>query len=237
MKLSHKFSLLLLLLVSASSEAHIRLVAPIGRMGASDSAKFIQPNATNPTAADNPGVCATFNTPMATRLQYTAGQALNITLTETINHPGRFLVQFSPDSVNGFWLAANQLANVADTQSGGNRSINVVIPSTPCTNCMLRVLQQMDDQPGEFYVHCFDITITAAVVTPPTGGGSSSGGPTTTAQSTSNVTSQPKFGGGCGLVKNQDQNGPGGPGFLFLLLLPGLTYLILRKFEKRCQVS
>lgn len=237
MKLILNFSLFLILIVSVSTEAHIRLNNPVGRMGASDAAKFIQPNAANPTVPDSPGVCANFNTPMAARLQYTAGQVLNFALTETINHPGRFIVQFSPDSVNGFWVAANQLANVADTMSGGNRSINVVIPATPCTNCMLRVLQQMDDQPSEFYVHCFDIAITAAVTPPPGGGSSSSSGGTSTSQSTSNVTSQPKFGGGCGLVKNQDHNGPGGSGFLFLLLLPGMMYLVLRKFEKRCSLS
>ena len=224
------------LIVSFSAEAHIKLNAPLGRMGTKDDAKFTQPNAANPTVPDNPGVCAAYNTVLPARLQYTPGQALNISITETIHHPGFFLVQFSPDSVNGFWNAANQLANVANGATVGNRSINVVIPTTPCTNCMLRVLQQMDDQPGQFYVHCLDIKIAAAVVTPPPGGGSSSGG-TSTSQSTSNVTSQPKFGGGCGLVKNQDHNGPGGSGFLFLFLLPGMLYLVLRKFEKRCSLS
>lgn len=237
MKLIQNFSLFLLLVVSISAEAHIRLNNPVGRMGASDAAKFIQPNPANPTVADSPGVCANFNTPMAARLQYTAGQVLNFSLTETINHPGSFIVQFSPDSVNGFWLAANQLANVADTMSGGNRSINVVIPSTPCTNCMLRVLQLMSDQPNEFYVHCFDIAITAAVTPPPPPPGGSSSGGTSTSQSTSNVTSQPKFGGGCGLVKSDDHNGPGGSGFWLLFLLPGMMYLVLRKFEKRCSLS
>ncbi len=238
MKLIQKFSLFILLVASVSAEAHIKLNSPIGRMGVKDDAKFTQPNAANPTVADTPGVCATYNTVMPVRLAYTAGQTLNIGITESINHPGRFIVQFSPDSVNGFWLAANQLVNVADAQTGGDRQLSVKIPTTPCTNCMLRVLQQMDDQPGQFYVHCLDITISsAAVVTPPpTTGGSSSGG-TSTTKSTSNVTSQPKFGGGCGLVKNQDHNGPGGSGFLFLFLLPGLMYLVLRKFEKRCSLS
>lgn len=238
MKLIQNFSLFLIFVASVSAEAHIRLNNPVGRMGASDAAKFIQPNPANPTVPDSPGVCANFNTPMAARLQYTAGQVLNFALTETINHPGSFIVQFSPDSVNGFWLPANQLANVADTMNGGTRSINVVIPATPCTNCMLRVLQLMSDQPNEFYVHCFDIAITAAVTPPPpTGGSSSSSGGTSTSQSTSNVTSQPKFGGGCGLVKDHDPNGPGGSGFLFLFLLPGMMYLVLRKFEKRCSLS
>ncbi len=235
MKLLKYFSTFLFLIVSISAEAHIRLNAPLGRMGTRDDAKFTQPNAANPTVPDNPGVCAAYNTVMPARLQYTAGQTVNIAIAETINHPGRFIVQFSPDSVNGFWNAANQLANVADDpQSVGTRSINVVVPSTPCTNCMLRVLQQMDDQPGQFYVHCLDITIAAADGTPPP---PVVAGPPATAQSTSNVTSPPKFGGGCGLVKNQDHNGPGGSGFLFLFLLPGMIYLVLRKFEKRCSLS
>ena len=237
MKLLINFTIFLLFAASVSVEAHIKLNSPTGRMGTRDDAKFTQANAANPTVADNPGVCAAYTTVMPTRLAYTPGQNLNIGITETINHPGRFIVQFSPDSVNGFWSAGNQLLNVADGQSGGDRLLTVKIPTTPCTNCMLRVLQQMDDQPGQFYVHCFDITISAAVVTPPGGGGSSSGGGTSTSQSTSTVTSAPKFGGGCGLVKNQDHNDPGGSGFLFLLLLPGLVYLVLRKFEKRCSVS
>lgn len=221
-------SFLLVVLFSLASEAHIRLISPTGRMGNRDDAKFTQASPANPVA-DQPGPCSTYTTPMTTRLQYTAGQSININLVETINHPGRFIVQFSPTGPSGFWQPQNQLANVVDTQSGGARTISVKFPNTPCETCMMRVLQQMDDQQGEFYVHCFDIKLAAAAVVTPTAE------PVKSLDSTLNSAEQPKFGGGCGLVSTKTP--PNGPSFFILLfgflLMPLLSYWFFRKFSWR----
>lgn len=224
-------SVIYLLLFSFFADAHIRMTSPIGRMNTRDDVKFTNPNPTAQTVPDNPGPCSTFTTPMTTRLQYVAGQTINVSFSETINHPGRFIVQFSPGGGQGFWSPANQLANVADTQSGGVRTLPVRLPTTPCDTCMMRVLQQMDDQPGEFYVQCFDITLTAPAPgqAPP-----SDPQPVVTLESNADTTSQTKFGGGCAMVKSIDKPGP--PNYLgmLLLLIPVLTFYYLKRRSLKC---
>lgn len=228
-KLFYVTTMMFLLFLSVIVEAHIRLISPIGRMASRDDAKFTQTNPANP-GPDVPGPCSNYTTPMATRLQYTAGQSININLVETINHPGRFIIQFSPSGNTGFWQSQNQLANVVDTQSGGARTIPIKFPNTPCENCMMRVLQQMDDQPGEFYVHCYDIKLNAApaAAAPPT--------ESVTKLDAVSSAEQPKFGGGCGLISTT-QTKPNDPNYflmLFLfLLIPGLSYFYFRRFSWR----
>jgi hypothetical protein len=232
MKLLNLTTLVSLVLISFISEGHIKMTSPVGRMGARDDAKFTQFNPANPTVADNPGPCGTYTTPMSTRLQYVAGQTINVGLSETINHPGRFIVQFSPGGGQGFWNTANQLANVPDTQVRGTRSLTVKLPDTTCDTCMMRVLQQMDDQPGEFYVHCFDITLTAANA-PPTQG---SGNPqqVSAQESNSSVAEQPKFGGGCGTISSNDRQDPPNYLAMLLMMLPILVYFKLRRRSLPC---
>lgn len=198
---------LLSVFTTAPSDAHIR-ISPTGRMGTNDAVKFIQNNKANPTVPDNPGPCQRFTTRMATPLSVNPGSTFTFTLTETINHPGRFYVQFSPGGDTGFWSPANGLALVQDTQSNGVTTIPVTIPNMPgCSTCTLRVLQEMDDQPGEFYVHCVDINILAAstpagpTATPPDG-------PTTLGNKGVADVQKPGF-GGCGLVASVGSSGGG----------------------------
>ncbi len=208
------------------SFAHIR-VNPAGRMGQSDLVKFIQNNSANPTVPDNPGPCATFTTRSATPLQFTPGQSTTITVTETINHPGRFYVQFSPANDANFWLAANRLALVQDNQNNGTTNITFNLPNTTCDACTLRVLQEMDEQPGEFYVHCIDIRIAAANPTPtptPTPGPS----PTVGTSSASTTENRPGF-GGCGSSGKKSSNGTSDTANLMFALLPLIVLLNLKR--------
>ncbi len=224
------FLLLLLfsVLFAERSFAHIR-VTPAGRMGTSDQIKFIQNNPANPTVADNPGPCANFTTRSATPLQLTPGQSMTITVQETINHPGRFYVQFSPANDQGFWNAANRLALVQDNQNNGTTNITFNLPNATCDACTLRVLQEMDEQPGEFYVHCLDIRIASANPSPtptPTPAPSAN----VTAASTSAAENRPGF-GGCGMsggskkAGHRAENGA----HLALAALPLLVLLGLRR--------
>lgn len=233
------------LMLSSVSDAHIR-ISPAGRMGTSDRVKFIQNNKVNPTVPDSPGPCATNTTRMATPLQLTGGQNYAFTIQETINHPGRFYVQFSTGGDAGFWQAANQLALVEDTQNNGTTNVPFVVPNMNCNTCTFRVLQEMDEQPGEFYVHCVDVNITAAgggspqPTPPPANGGGSEG-----TLSANKEFVKPGF-GGCGVVLastagSGPRSGPGstgGPGGALassrlasvLFLLPLLLALTLRRW-------
>ncbi len=219
--------LLFLALVAERSFAHIR-ITPAGRMGTSDQIKFIQNNANNPTVPDNPGPCANFTTRSATPMQLTPGQSMTITVQETINHPGRFYVQFSPANDQNFWAAANRLALVQDTQNNGTTNVTFTIPNTTCDACTLRVLQEMDEQPGEFYVHCIDVRIGTATTTPtPTPQPTPS--PNVTAASSTTAENRPAF-GGCGMsgskkARNRTENGA----HFALAALPLLLLLGLRR--------
>ena len=236
-------NLSLLALISVSmfalqAHAHIR-ITPAGRMGTSDRVKFIQNNKNNPTVPDSPGPCSNNTTRMATPLQLTGGQQFSFSIQETINHPGRFYVQFSTGGDAGFWQAANQLALVEDTQNNGTTNVPFTVPNMNCNTCTLRVLQEMDEQPGEFYVHCVDVNITAtgggpAPTPPPTNGGGSEG-----SLSANKEFVKPGF-GGCGLVAavasdSDGRGGPMGPSALrvlslgFLLMFPLFVVWNLRR--------
>lgn len=217
------------------SEAHVR-VTPAGRMGASDATKFIQNNKANPALApDSPGPCQNFRTRMATPLQLRGGQSFTFQVQETINHPGRFYVQFSPGGDAGFWNAANQLAVVEDLNNRATTPVTFTVPDLNCTTCTFRVLQEMDEQPNEFYVHCIDANIvssTASVPPTPLPEGPPSGG-TEGASSVTDLTPKPGF-GGCGVIaakatSDGDRGGPpGSAAFWLLLFAPMMWALFLR---------
>lgn len=241
--MNHNSKLLSICLVAASvlfasgAEGHI-LVSPANRMAGRDDAKFIQNNPstpgnpTIPTVADSPSPCSTYATPMATRLQLQPGQNFTFNVQETINHPGRFIVQFRLDPTVNFWTPgpANQLARVEDPLVRGTTPIPIVVPNTPCDNCMIRVLQQMDEQPGEFYVQCYDVRISASnpVATPPPAG--------TVGKLAEGDFKKPGF--GCAMVADISKNppGPGGTGFAALVTFALMLMPLVVAIQRRRQV-
>lgn len=233
------------LVAGQNTSAHIR-ITPVGRMGTSDAVKFVQPNRMNPTVADNPGPCANFVTRMATPLKLNPGQQFSFSVQETINHPGRFYVQFSPAADAGFWLPANQLALVEDNKNNGTTVVSFTVPSVNTTTATIRVLQEMDEQPGEYYVHCVDVnigTVTSeppppAPTMPPSGSG---GGGTEGTLSAQKEAVKPGF-GGCGVaaaISSGRRGGgsppPSGPSAVLICLfsLPLLVTLYLRSRIRR----
>ncbi|MBN8540657.1 MAG: hypothetical protein J0L82_09745 [Deltaproteobacteria bacterium] len=193
--------------VVSTADAHIR-ITPVGRMGTSDAVKFIQNNRMNPTVADNPGPCANFRTRMATPLQLTPGQTFTFSVQETINHPGRFYVQFSPANDTGFWLPANELARVEDPLNRATTPVSFTVPNVNTNTATIRVLQEMDEQPGEYYVHCVDVNIGTAATPAPTATPPGAGSEGTL--STSKEFVKPGF-GGCGMVTAVGNGRGGGP--------------------------
>jgi hypothetical protein len=227
MRATLNFSALILIsvFVTGTAQAHIRMISPKPRLDV-DNLKTNSP-------ADQ--MCANQlrgNTPYI----YEPAQSVPIQFQETINHPGRFIVQFSPANDVGFTLPENELARLEDTMAGGMRTITVRMPNVECTTCTLRVVQVMDDQPGQLYVHCIDINLRRAAVPTPTPGGGGNGG-LGTGNDPSNATEQ-KFGGyGCGTIGALPPGGPGaGSGSmvasLLLMFLTLLTYAGLRKSQQ-----
>lgn len=72
----------------------------------------------------------------------TAGASVEVKWTETVNHPGCFLIDFSSSGDTNFQM----LANVKHAATGGTpRAYTkmVTLPAGPCTDCTLRVRQIM----------------------------------------------------------------------------------------------
>lgn len=215
---------LILVFASLTANAHVRLNQPTGgRNNNNDSIKFTRLNPQNTAQNDVPSPCGSMTTATATRLQYQPGQTVTFNWTETINHPGRYIVQFTPSAATPqqFWLAANELGRLEDTMNNATQSMTVRLPNITCNTCQLRFLQVMDEQPGEYYVHCLDIVIGNGSGPTPTPSGS--GGNSGASGESSN--SAPRM-GGCATVDGGGA-GPGNTGLplsfaLFLLSILSL---------------
>jgi MYXO-CTERM domain-containing protein len=113
-----------------------------------------------------------------------AGGMVTVKFGETVNHPGCFVVDFAA-SDTGPWQMLDTLPH--STMGGASDakprmySKDVKLPSTPCTNCVLRVRQLMlradpatcppaTIPAGETYYSCANIEL-ASGGTPDAGGG------------------------------------------------------------------
>ncbi len=102
---------------------------------------------------------------------YTPGQTITMTWEETINHPGRFEISFSPAGDANWQL----LKTIPDTMDNTNDlphqySTTVTLPNTPCTACTIQLIQVMTENPMSptYYYSCSDIKLQSATLTPPT---------------------------------------------------------------------
>ncbi|HEX4925284.1 MAG TPA: SCE4755 family polysaccharide monooxygenase-like protein [Bdellovibrionales bacterium] len=226
--MKHLLTLAVTLFCSAAT-AHVRLNTPAGgRNNNNDSIKFTRQNPQNTAQSDVPSPCGSITTPTATRLQFQPGQTVTFNWTETINHPGRYIVQFTPCATTpqAFWLAANELGRLEDTMANATQSMTVQIPNINCGTCMLRFLQVMDEQPGEYYVHCLDIRVGTGVggcpsQPTPTPSGGSGGGGNSGASGDASAQQAPRM-GGCATVEG---GGPGGSGSAYAFGLGCLAIL------------
>ena len=103
-----------------------------------------------------------------------AGETIVADIEETINHNGRYEINFSPDGTNGF--LENNLVSVVDNQAGAPNKANpnryqatFDVPTTPCTDCTLQMVQVMvgANNVETYYKSCVDIIITPAANPPP----------------------------------------------------------------------
>lgn len=190
-------------------------------------ARLVAPAPRNAGSGIKTGPCG--NIPRTTTpTVLVAGSQLTVRWEETINHPGRYYISFSPSGDQGF--DQNRLATVVDTQdtaigTGPNHQYSSVItvPNTPCTDCTLQLIQSMEENPQapSLYYSCADIQII------------SQAGPPAATQSTSTAELQPtKVGGGCGSIQAPG-SGPTGGAAPMTLAFPLIAYLFLLGIARR----
>ncbi|MBS1962838.1 MAG: lytic polysaccharide monooxygenase [Bdellovibrionales bacterium] len=104
------------------------------------------------------GGIARTNTPKV----LTAGQQLTIQWEQVINHPGYYRIAFSPSGDTGF--DDNVLVPMFQNTIGQQFfETTITVPSTPCTNCTIQLIQYMtENDPPSLYYSCGDIEIRAA---------------------------------------------------------------------------
>jgi Lytic polysaccharide mono-oxygenase, cellulose-degrading len=215
----------------------------------------------------------------ATPTVFQPGQTITVNWAESINHRSYYVFSFSPTDELGLANAtgvASQyfLKAVFDDQNLNNinrgnaathhqYSTTVTLPTTPCENCTLQMVQVMCDNnqpldPNNLidpmnpvfvptcnnYYSCADIRTAAAGGNPPVPPPPPAPGPGPGAQdlgSTSGEAVKPGF--GCGRVdfggpSGGSSNGPGSSGWMSLLMtLPLLMLLSLRRREQLVKVK
>jgi hypothetical protein len=166
------------------AQAHICMEAPVSRVG---------PSCTS-ASAQKPGPCGinTRSTKYVTECR--PGQTLTVTLNETINHDSHYRIAFNPsgatfedptgiddkDGKHPFVL----LDGIKD-ESAARQSVKVTLPSAPCDQCTLQLIQVMYDKTGngfgtdDIYYACADIVLKGAPATGECGAaGGDAGAPT-----------------------------------------------------------
>jgi hypothetical protein len=155
----------------------------------------------------------------------TAGAPITVTWSETINHPGCFVIDFSAANDQSFQILGvkshmNPPAPTSPTKAKPRMwSLDVTLPSTPCPKCTLRLRQLMltsdvtaDKCPpasipnGSTYYSCSNVALTATST-----GAGGTGGATTGAGGTGG-SARGGSGGTTGVAGTVGQGGSiGGP--------------------------
>lgn len=109
---------------------------------------------------------------------YRAGETITVRWLETVGHTGRHRIAFDPDGADLADFNANILADVADPSgnAGNIGDLNhweqqVTLPTTPCDNCTLQLIQVMngnttdavlDPTGSNTYFQCADLILLPA---------------------------------------------------------------------------
>jgi MYXO-CTERM domain-containing protein len=99
---------------------------------------------------------------------FAPGATITVEWDETVDHPGHYRIAFDDDGNDSFQNPNNPNDNFAQTliepivdKVGGRYSQQVTLPTTPCTNCTLQLVQVMTTVVpyNSFYFQCADIII------------------------------------------------------------------------------
>ena len=99
---------------------------------------------------------------------FTAGSTITLEWEETINHLGRFEIEFSEAGDANFQMLAQMNDDQNNAAVPHNYSMSVKLPDKVCTECTLRLVQVMLDNPAapSNYYSCSDIELKAASPSP-----------------------------------------------------------------------
>lgn len=146
----------LLVAAPATAAAHISLVAPVVR-----------------TTEQKIGPCGSAGSVRGTNVTVLEpGAMIEVRWTEPINHPSHYRLSFDadgqdftvPNDFMDFTQTENVLVdNIADA-AGGSYSQMIQLPSAPCENCTLQLIQMMYDKApygdgNDIYFQCADIAL------------------------------------------------------------------------------
>jgi hypothetical protein len=172
---------LILLVLSGTASAHITMTAPPPR-----------------TLDNKAGPCGAAGSKRGTHVTtFAPGATITVEWDETVDHPGHYRIAFDNDGDDVFVNPNNPNDNFSFTlmepipdKVGGHYTQQITLPTAPCANCTLQLMQIMTTQVpyNSFYYQCADIAIAA-------GGGS--GGP---AESSGDDGCSTGSGGGAGVL-------------------------------------
>ncbi len=98
---------------------------------------------------------------------FAPGETITVEWDETVDHPGHYRIAFDDDG-NDFTNPNNPDDNFPGTmvepiadKSGGHYTQQITLPTTPCDNCTLQLVQVMTTSVpyNSFYFQCADIRI------------------------------------------------------------------------------
>jgi hypothetical protein len=146
------------LLVSGTASAHIAMTVPAVR-----------------TADQKTGPCGAAGSTRGTNVTtFAPGETIMVEWDETVDHPGHYRIAFDDDG-NDFQNPNNPDDNFPGTMQepivdkvGGHYTQQITLPTTPCDNCTLQLIQVMTTSVpyNSFYFQCADIRIEGDIVDP-----------------------------------------------------------------------
>jgi hypothetical protein len=142
---------LALVLLSGTASAHITMTSPAPR-----------------TTENKTGPCGGSSTRGTNVTTFAPGEKITVEWDETVDHPGHYRIAFDNDGQDVFVNPNNPNDNFAFTlmepiadKVGGHYTQQITLPTTPCSNCTLQLMQIMTTVVpyNSFYYQCADITI------------------------------------------------------------------------------
>lgn len=103
---------------------------------------------------------------------FTPGQTLTVEWEETIDHPGYYLISFSPAGDANFeqYVLTPKIVDTQNNTPTPHRyQAQITLPDQACTECTLQLIQVMEEDPLNpvSYYSCADIQLTADPGGPP----------------------------------------------------------------------
>lgn len=142
----------MLLLLTGTAAAHVTLTSPPPR-----------------TLDNKAGPCGAAGSKRGSKVtRFAPGATITVEWDETVDHPGHYRIAFDNDGDDVFVNPNKPDDNYAFTlmdaipdKVGGHYTQQVTLPTAPCANCTLQLMQIMTTQVpyNSFYYQCADIAI------------------------------------------------------------------------------